>query len=404
MRKWIIYRLPTIIVMVIGLALSSCGGGSSSGGGGGDGGGNQGGGKFNIAVNAYQQHSIGAASDGTNFLVGIQGTNAGNTFIAAQLIDSSGSTVGSLIETGRTGSAPSVAFDGTNYLLAWGDDNSGQQEVYGLFIDTSGVAQGGVFAISAQYDGMFSGLAFGGGNYLVMFGETPANLIIRGHTVTTAGVVGTVFQISTGTVWSDSDLRAGQLAFNGTDFLVTWIDETDVTDVKGRLIATNGAPGTEFYINQDSYPSDNRSVVACDTGTGNCLVAWEDDGLYVVDEWVDRGQIVTGAGALSGSVFDISTTYRYSSLAFDGTNYLAVLHDWSNDTNGDFVCDAGEGTCWDLYGQYISVTGSVGSAFTVDIDAGNQVSFVIVYGGSKYLVVIDDGLPSDNVYGRFITP
>ncbi|MBI4745330.1 MAG: hypothetical protein HY786_01990, partial [Deltaproteobacteria bacterium] len=100
-------------------------------------------------------------------------------------------------------------------------------------------------------------------------------------------------------------------------------------------------------------------------------------------------------------------------MAFDGTNLLVTWSDGRNDLNHDGVCDTGEGTCWDAYGQYISKAGAlVGSEFVINNDADNQFGIVTGFNAGKYLVLVNTGFIRlttgewlfGDVYGVFITP
>ena len=81
-----------------------------------------------------------------------------------------------------------------------------------------------------------------------------------------------------------------------------------------------------------------------------------------------------------------------TTLAYDGAKYLALWMDMSNDANHDGVCDANEGTCWDVYGQYIRPDGSlIGSKITISNDATNQMGGV-GYANGKFLALINSGV------------
>lgn len=92
--------------------------------------------------------AVSAAFDGTNYMVGMETRGATGTGTqTAQFISQSGSSVGSLISTGRPGGMPAVGFNGTNYLMVWEDDQSGEA-TYGQIIDKSGNIVKASFAIN----------------------------------------------------------------------------------------------------------------------------------------------------------------------------------------------------------------------------------------------------------------
>lgn len=389
---------------------------------------------FPIATTSTGEFSLSAAFDGTNYLVVTEKFYAANTDTqtqAAQFISQSGSPVGSLISSGGTGGTPLVAFDGTNYLMIWADDNSTSNygtccSLNGTFITTSGV-KGNNFLIaplsSTGYKIDTYAVGSGGGAYLIAYTYATSNNnngphVVYGRTVSPSGTVSSEFTIST----EYGDLRHGDenIAFDGTNFFVIWNEDGSDYEIRGRFVSPGGVPGTEFSINASTYYSDNPMAVAFD-GT-NYLVVWPDEvGGYGSGEWDLFGQLVDKSGNLVGSVVNISTAtggQYFPHLAFDGTNYLSTWTDMRNDANKDAVCDSGEGTCIDIYGQYISKSGTlVNSEFVISNDAGNQWGWVAGFNNGKYLVLEDSGsggfchsstsgqVSSDcDVYGVFVTP
>jgi len=76
-----------------------------------------------------------------------------------------------------------------------------------------------------------------------------------------------------------------------------------------------------------------------------------------------------------------------------------------NDANSNFVCEAGEGTCLDVYGQFLSSAGSlVGTNFAVVADPGHQGQSPVAWGAGKYLTAWADqvGTPNPDVFGIFL--
>lgn len=373
---------------------------------------------FNIATNGA---SMSASFDGTNYLVGIANHLTSPTSIGAQMISTTGVKVGSLIPTGHNGIATAVAFDGMNHLLIWENDpggtESGRFQIYGQFISKAGTIVGSPFAITSAgiwFDGMKT-MAFGNGKYLVTYtrlinpelGDRSDNRYIVGIIVNPDGSMGTEFRISTG--YGD----ASDVAFDGTNFFVVWTEDYYDTEIRGRFVSTSGTlVGTEISVNASAYPSDNPKSVIFD-GT-NYMVIWTD-AVDATRMWDVFGQQISTSGALIGEVITITNEngpQMATSVSFDGTNYLATWVDMTNDANQNGACDTGEGSCWDLYGQYISKTGSLyGSKFMINADAGNQMGGAGFINGS-YLAIInsgvimgDGGISSvEGVYGLFITP
>lgn len=364
---------------------------------------------FPIATNGATQD---CATDGSNFLCGVESHLTTPATIGAQLINSGGGKVGSFISTGRQGIATNVAFDGTNYLLIW-EDNGVQ--LYGQFISAAGAVVGSPFAITGQniFFDANRPMAFGGGNYLVTYtrminplmGDSSTNRYIAGRFISPNGSMGSEFRISTG-------YGAGsEIAFDGTNFFVIWREDSADTEVRGRFVGTDGTLGAEISVNASAAPSDNPMSVAFD-GT-NYLVLWNDE--VSSGNWDLFAQRVSKAGTLVGDVITVTNEAGpqfIPTAAFDGTNYLIAWVDRQNDANQNGTCDSGEGTCWNIYGQYLNTSGvPVGSKLSLNTDAGNQTGGV-KFANGRYMLIVNNGVVMgqggfsqiEGSYGSFIVP
>lgn len=363
----------------------------------------------------------GAAFDGTNYLVSLESDTQRAT-VAAQMMSSSGDKLGSVISVGQAGQSccSSVAFDGANYLMIWEEDQGIKNSrapfmIYGQFINTAGMAIGQPFAMTTAgiwQDGI-KVLAYGGGKYLLTYTrlidyKNTDNRYVAGIIISPDGAMGNEFRISDG-------LGAGSsMAFDGTNFFVVWTEDSQDYEVRGRFVSPSGNLGQEISINASLASSGGPPAVAFDGA--NYLVAWYDEvGGSGSPEWDIFGQRVSPNGALVGNVIPIVTEagpQMVPTLAFDGSNYLAVWMDVKNDANWNSTCDAGEGTCWDVYGQYIGKDGAlVGNKITISTDAGNQIGWAISFNGKSYVgvssgIVMGEGGPTQvgDTYGVFITP
>lgn len=339
--------------------------------------------RFPIAVTAAREMGFYAAFDGTNWLLGIQGNNVSPMEITAQLLDQAGAPVGGRIDTGRTGEIAQVAFDGTNFLLAWEDDAAAKHTVYGQFFSRAGALVGGPFLIApGGTDGVrLAGLAYGGGTYLVVYSSHGDGSDVFGRLVGTTGAVGGQLP------FGPNMHRDGQVAFDGTNFFVLSLNHSG--GVLGRFVAPDGTLGLEVTVNASTYPSDNNSFVAFDGS--DYLVAWMDE--VSSGDWNIYGQRVTKAGARRGGVFAINKdpgTQFLAGLAFDGGNWLVGITDMRNDADLDFLCDPGEGSCHDAYAQVVSKTGiPISTRYPITTAAGNQFGGVAGYGGGAFLLVIN---------------
>jgi hypothetical protein len=357
---------------------------------------------FPIAVTNETELSVSLAFDGINYLVGIEGDASARDAIGAQLVSQSGDLVGSLISTGHWGGAPGVAFDGTNYLLVWEDcpDNGCNRDLWGVLVNPSG-ATATPFFIHEGPVHKIGGIACDGTNYLVVYfvevNASTSDSRVYGRFVSTSGFVSQEINISTGF----GDFGHYNTAFDGTNYLIVWVDDDNDTEVKGRFVSQSGTLGNELSINASSYHSDNIVAVVFD-GT-NYLVVWEDQvGGYPDGEWDIFGQLLDTAGDPVGGVIDISTatgSQHLPCVAASGYGYLVTWTDMRNDANEDFACDDGEATCLDIYGQYLSRSGDLlGPEVPISTDDGNQFISPLAHGQSTYLVIWNDG---DHVDGEF---
>lgn len=335
---------------------------------------------FPIANTSTHEISSGAAFDGTNFLVGIgdkplPDTTNNNQNKQAQLISKTGALVGPRITTSATGGGdPWVAFGGGNYLLVWEQGTGGG--ISGQLVNTSGALVGVPFSITTPTTGTrnnmgFRPVIFDGANFFVAWSNSTAGngdtADMFGQFITPNGaLLGSVVSISTAV----HGQRFPALAFDGANILAIW--------------------------------ADGRNQSACYTdGTGtHCF---ESD-VY--------GQFITmsgasAAGALSGSNFLVSagTLPRDNpvSIAFDGTNYLVTFVEEAALPNACPVA----GCNWETYGILVPKSGTpTGSRFVI----GNPTTSVKMlpyptYLGTQYLVTWSDrmGTSSASVKGQYVT-
>ena len=402
--------------------------------------------KFPIAATANRESSWDAAFDGTNYLVGLQAGSTTLTHVGAQLVSQSGALVGSIASTTRVGDPPFVSFDGTNYLLVWRDHTNDPTDagIWGQLVSTGGALVSTPFKIaSGDLTLSARSIIFDGNNYFVVWntGSSGDLIDLYGQFISPTGsLVGSAIAVST----AAHQQRDFAIGFDGTRILVVFVDGQRYnslginpcggnlylpTDISGQFVTkstagTAGAlSGANFVINQDAFPSDNGPPTIAFDGT-NYLVIWHDQttlpnicvagnpegGAGSVNL---NGQLVGSTGVLSGGVIAISSaagSQFMPALAFDGTNYLVTWTDARNDVNNNFICDAGEGTCVDIYGQYIGKSGGrVGGEFVINADPGNQVQPFMLFAAGKYFVgwsgrSIAGAGTSDDVYGAFITP
>ena len=365
--------------------------------------------QFPVASTPQPELALGVASDGSGFLVGIQGDALDPHRIGAQLVSSSGTLVGPLIPTNRTGGGQQVAFGAGTYLLAWTDDLLFPDgDIWGMFISPAGVA-GAPFPIAGSaFDEELDGLAYDGTNFLAVYEadqSAPPGRFMKGRFVTPAGSVGAPFTISTNPGANGFHC----VAFGGGNYLVAWNDDATNLEVRARSVTPAGALGAEFLVNASSSVQDGGVGVASD-GSSFMVVWTREIGGPGTMEWDVIAQRAS-AGATIGSPIAVADWMRgqaASFVAFDGANYLVTWTEASNDIDKDGLCDANESTCWDVSARFLSPTGALGAApFSVVTEVGDQFASPLAWNGASYLVAWSEGSfngPSGDVLGKLVSP
>lgn len=245
------------------------------------------------------QQNVRIASDGTDFLLAWAGDQTGDIYAArisaeGAVLDPDGFR---LSEPDRYDSYPGIAWDGVNYLVVWQSANASGAGVYGARVTPAGaVLDDPPFAIAdSAWDENEPTLAWDGTNYLVVWNDdrNPSADRIFGARVSPSGSVldpGGI-QISHGPShdWDPA------IAYGGGNYLVVWGDYDE--QIHGRLVAPDGSLlgaadliATTFY----SY----TPVVAWD-GT-NYVVVWNDGRAWPSDVYgthVDpQGNVLSPGG------------------------------------------------------------------------------------------------------------
>lgn len=363
--------------------------------------------KFPIATTTADEGSVSAAFDGTNYLVGIRDDTS--AIIGAQLMDGSGNLIGSRISTGRTGGEPWIAFNGTNYLMAWDDGATTNHVIYGEVISKTGTVVKAPFAISTTAGNLskVSSIVCLGGGCSVMWSDDTTKAVYGRTIDSTGSFASNEYTIESGTATGHPGGKPFAACDASGNCIAVYDTSTEIrASIKGPTITKN----TFVIATKVQGCSDqNPSPVVFD-GT-NYLVVWNDHSDCAgTPAWDVLAQRVDVNGNMVGTAFQVnSASTKYAAIpfmAFDGTNFLVTWMDGRNDANHNGVCDAGEGTCWDVYGQYISKAGLlVGSEIVINNDAGNQFGMVTGFNNGKYLAIINTGITlSQDIYGVFITP
>jgi len=320
--------------------------------------------------------------DGTNYLAVWTDTRSAVGTIAGSRVSTAGTALDNpriVISTAANAQmAPAVAFDGTNYLVVWVDNRAGgSTDIYAARLSPTGtILDGSGIPISvAPGDQTAPAVVFDGTNYLVAWvdGRSGTATDIFGSRVTKAGSVldTTGIPISLGT----GNQTAPALSSDGTNDLVVWQDFRAGVDpsIYGTRVTKTGTvlsgAGTPISTNVDSV----TPALAFD-GT-NYLVVWSRSGAIDGTRVSKAGVVLDGSGiVISGPHLD-----QLPAIAFDGTNYLVVWQDLRS-SNG-----------YDIFGTRVSKAGTVldGSGIAVATGAGDQDEPRVSANGS-FLVVWRD--------------
>jgi hypothetical protein len=220
--------------------------------------------------------------------------------------------------------SPAVATDGTDFMAVW--DSGGvilgsRVAQNGTVTDPGGITIGG---------GGFPDVAFGGGNYFVVWHDNQPLRHIRGARVNN----GTVLDPSGIAINSTPSTlqRYPRIAFNGTHFLVVWQDErnsaTTFTDIYSTLVDTAGTVLSATGVNLTGASYQRFPAVAA--GPPDFLVIW-NDASNSASTGIDiaGGRVRGGTGAAAdGTGFTIQNApgdpIGYAVDYAGGGNYLVV--------------------------------------------------------------------------------
>jgi len=336
-----------------------------------------------------EQYDPAVAFDGTNFLVTYSvGLSAGGQIAAVRIgpsgnrLDTTAITVSRITSPyAEAQGTPAVAFDGTNYLVVWQDDRGDWWDIYGNRVTPGGmVLDGNGFAVDAT---PVSGqntpqIAFDGTNYLVTWSDWPGGgsreSSVFGRLVSPAAVVNpTRIAIAT----AAGEQSSPTLAWAGDSYLVAWQDVSLSTAnrIGATRVSRDGMvldPAGLTLAGSSTAPS-TAYAPALVAGGGQVLLAWSGTNI--------RAARITAAGASRDGAdgFALSgapNTQQDPAVAFDGTNYLVV---WTDSRTGGP----------NIYGTRVSRQGAILDTAGIRISGatGGQGRPSIAWNGKHYLVV-----------------
>ena len=391
------------------------------------------------------------STNGTNWLVtwGCWSGTAGE--LCGRRISATGSLLDAapfFISTADGGQAnPSVGWSGTDWFVAWSDTRSGQADVYGARVSSAGSVldpagipirvtpgnaegdltvdpgsngvlvtwkdgpSGGPYAIvatrvssagvvldpaglvlkTAAMPRLFPHAAWDGTNWLVVWID---EVLVGQREILSARVSGAGVVLDTPPRLLSQETNAESrpaLAWNGSHYLVVWEDSRNAAsagDLYGVRVTANGTPqdSTAFVISDAPRLQDAPAVAS---NGSDWLVAWLDrrDAGASVDIIAAR---VSAAGVVRDPAgIPVRTTLNAQEapdVASDGADFMVV---WAE--------PALSGTSGlDIYRARVGANGTVLSTASVLSNAtGIQRAPAITFGAGNYLVAWEDGRTGD---------
>ena len=300
--------------------------------------------------------------------------------------------------------SPAIAFDGTNYLVVWSDFRSPSgYEVFGTRVTPGGTLldPAGFLVSTAPGSQATPKIAFDGTNYLVIFVDRTGNPHVSATRVAPTGTVLDPAGFTVSPPLGNPGPMA--VAFGGGNYLVVWSDSSGGDDVFGARVTPSGT-----VLDPNSFAVSNAASSQFGPTVGfdgtNFLVVWTDfrNGNYdVFGTRVSPAGVVLDGAATGFAVSTAPDHQSFPRVDFDGTNYLVAWSDHRTDSRYS-----------DVFATRVTPGGTVldgaASGFAVSTAAGNQYADALAFDGVNYLVVWTDGDPfahrADNVVAARVTP
>lgn len=345
---------------------------------------------------------------------------------------------------------PDAAFGARSYLVTWTTYYQSRSYIRARIVTDQG-GSGDELRVDSSTVGIDiqikSAVAWDGEKWFVVWSVN--NLVVRGRFVDTNGTISPdliVLPCRSRYVYPDP-----AVVFNGTNYLVVWVDDiygTVAPDIYGARVTPEGVvlDPQGLRISQ-SFEEDRAPAIA--SGGDYYFVCWEEAEFET--GWQNSSIIACAVGA-NGTVYEPFAVAMppsvTPSVAYDGSEYLVTWVSptglapgiWGikctyKDTVGDqFTVHGGSGlwnpdvaheniygnyfTAWvdsqpgqdgDIKGQRTKTSGqNVGPLDTVcGNDEANQRTPAVAFGNHRYLAVWADDRPGggfSDIYGQFVTP
>lgn len=347
-------------------------------------------------------HTI--AFGGSQYLVAWTDTRNGNPDVYGARVQMDGTVLdpaGFAISTaGGNQGSPSIAFDGTNFMVVWGDTrNNSNGDIYGARVDQNGIVIDtlGIEILKDANSQSMPKVAFDGSQYRIIWKDDSG---VSSKRITSAGVP----EASSKLMASSGFLGDWFIGCGAAKCLIAYDSLFNDRDIYGILVDTAGMT-TQLSGPISIATGDQHNPSVAFDGT-NYLVGWVDergdantmDIYHQTDVYVNRvssaGTVLDGDGLLVQlqAKQAIGGTTDSVGLAYDGTNYLAAYMDYRHsDLNPN------------IYGKRVTKSASIldSNGILISSAAREQRSAAVASSGNGYLIAWSEflgGTESMNTY------
>lgn len=289
---------------------------------------------------------------------------------------------------------PSVSFDGSNYLIIWNDSYN----IYGKRVSQSGLVVDSTEIVITEAPNSQSvpSIVFGNQKYFAVWQDLRSGnqFDIYGTRITPSGNVLDSTGIAVTT--TENDQKLPRIAFNSMNFFVAWEDFQTSTswDIFGARIDTSGEVLDTIGLVM-SNDADNQGNPALAFNGSNWLVSWDDKRISNRDIVCKRVSVdATIIDSVGISVATMANLQSGSSVVFQDTNFFVVWQDYR------------AGCSYDIYGARVDSNGHNfdPDGIAISTASGEQELPAIIYGRDNFFVVWQDSRnnfigDSSDIYG-----
>jgi hypothetical protein len=331
--------------------------------------------------------SIGSG-EGNFMAVWVDHRSGTNKDIYGNFISGNGSLTSSaglaICTQGGWQNSPDVCFDGSRYLIVWADQRGFSKDIYGTFLKTDGTIShaNGTGIVTIFNNQEFPSIARSENQFFLAWQETQAGAPAKifGGRLNATGVL----QDAAGILIASDELGPclePDVAAISADFLITYSkgtgDFAEDYDIAAKRVSADGTIMDPDGLDVCSHTGIQNEPAVAFAGPKS-MIAWTDRRATFTDIYytlIDESGSVEDPGGLP--LFNLSSEQLNLSLAFDGTNYLAVWCDtWCDGRNN-------------IFATLIDDDGTILEPGVIEVatDGGLHNNPVAAFNGTNYLVV-----------------